>query len=240
MKYKCVIVDNEPPSIKILKNYIEGLENLEVAGTCNNAIQAIEILLKEKIDLVFLDDEMLNLPNMELIKNIQYPPKIIFTTTQKSPTIESFEPYVIDYLPKPFSFELFLKAVIRFCHSNNAEKADTNCSSSEFLYFRADRKMVKVIFDDISYIESFKDYVVIHKQNDAALKVKYTISNVENMLPHHLFLRIHRSYIVSIKKVTAFTNNDVEIGKIELPIGKSYPDVFRKLTRNNFIVSNED
>ena len=93
--------------------------------------------------------------------------------------------------------------------------------------------MVKVFLEDITYIESFKDYIVIHRQNEADLKVKYAISSVDSMLPQNLFLRIHRSYIVSMKKVSAFTINDVEIGKIELPIGRSYPDVFKKLTNDN-------
>lgn len=233
-KWKCLIVDDEPPAIKILKSYIEDLENMEIIGTCNNAFQAIDILNEEKVDLMFLDINMPKLLGTQLLKSIQHPPKVIFTTAHKDYAIEAFELDAIDYLLKPVSFERFLKAVNKFCQINNVE-TDAYCSTPGFLYFRAERKMVKVFLKDIIYIESYKDYVVIHRQNDDNLKVKYSISSVENMLPRNLFLRIHRSFIVSIKKVTAFTNNDVEIGKIEIPIGKSYHEIFKKLTGDSSI-----
>lgn len=228
-KWKCIIVDDEPPAIKILKNYIETLGYLEIVGTCNNAFQTIEFLNSHKVDLLFLDINMPKLSGTQLVKTIQHPPKVIFTTAHKDYAIEAFDLDAIDYLLKPVSFGRFVKAVNKFCQINTPETE--LCSNSPgFLYFRADRKMVKVFLKDIVYIESFKDYVVIHRQNDVELKVKYAIGSIENMLPQNMFLRIHRSFIVSVKKVTAFTNNDVELGKIELPIGKSYPDVFKKLT----------
>lgn len=231
-------MDDEPPAVKILKSYIESLEYLEIIGTCSNAFQAIEILNNEKVDLMFLDINMPKLLGTQLLKTIQYPPKVIFTTAHRDYAIEAFELDAIDYLLKPVSFERFLKPVNKFCQINNVEQEPYG-NTPGFLYFRVDRKMVKVFLKDITYIESFKDYIVIHRQNDDKLKVKYAISSVENMLPHNLFLRIHRSYIVSIKKVTAFTNNDVEIGKIELPIGKSYHYVFKKLTGDNSILPKE-
>ena len=230
-KWQCLIVDDEPPAINILKNYIEALDYLEIIGTCNNALRAIEILNSRKVDLMFLDINMPKLLGTQLLKSIQHPPEVIFTTAHKDYAIEAFELDAIDYLLKPVSFERFMKAVNKFCQINTI-KSDTYSASPGFLYFRADRRMVKVFLKDITYIESYKDYVVIHRQNDENLKVKYAISSVENMLPQNLFLRIHRSFIVSVKKVTAFTNNDVEIGKRELPIGKSYADVFKKLTGN--------
>ncbi len=240
MKYKCIIVDDEPPAIKILQNYIETLEQIEIIGTCNNAFQAIDLLTKEKIDLMFLDVNLPKLLGTQLLKTIQHPPKVIFTTAHKDYAIEAFELDAIDYLLKPVSFERFLKAVNKFSQFNHMETPEINGNTPGFLYFRSDRKMVKVFLDDITYIESYKDYVVIHRQKHEDLKVKYAISSVENMLPQNSFLRIHRSYIVSIGKVTAFTNNDVEIGKTELPIGRSYPDVFRKLTGNNSVPLDEE
>ena len=240
MKYNCIIVDDEPPAINILKNYIETLEILEIIGTCNNAFQAMDILTKEKIDLMFLDVNMPKLLGTQLLKTIQHPPKVIFTTAHKDYAIEAFELDAIDYLLKPVSFERFIKAVNKFSQISNVDFEDTNTHAPAFLYFRSDRKMIKVFLDEITYIESYKDYIVIHRQNEAELKVKYAISSVENMLPRNLFIRIHRSFIVSVNKVTAFTNNDVEIGKTEIPIGRSYTDVFKKLTYNNTILPNED
>ncbi|MRS04689.1 response regulator transcription factor [bacterium] len=231
-KWKCLIVDDEPPAVKVLQNYAGALEYLEIAGTCNNAFQAIEMLNNEQFDLVFLDISMPQLSGIQLLKTLKHPPRVIFTTAHKDYAIDAFELDAVDYLLKPVSFERFLKAVNKCCHINPAE-ADQNGNAPEFMYFRADRKMVKVFLDEITFIESFRDYVVIHRQGAEALKVKYAISSVENMLPQNQFLRIHRSYIVSIKKVTAFTNNDVEIGKTELPISRSYPEVFRKLTNGS-------
>jgi DNA-binding LytR/AlgR family response regulator len=230
-------VDDEPPAIKILVNYIETLGQLEIVGTCNNAFEAIEILNNERIDLMFLDVNMPKLLGTQLLRTIQHPPRVIFTTAHKDYAIDAFELDAIDFLLKPVSFERFLKAVNKFCQLNNVETEATSSSNPGFLYFRADRKMVKVFLDDITYIESYKDYIVIHRQNLADLKVKYAISSVEKMLPQNLFLRIHRSFIVSIYKVTAFTNNDVEIGKTEIPIGKSYPNVFKRLTCDNALLN---
>ena len=231
-KWKCLIVDDEPLAVKVLKSYTEALEYLEIIGTLNNACQVIDMLHSKKVDLMFLDINMPKLLGTQLLKTIKDPPKVIFTTAHKDYAVDAFELDAIDYLLKPVSFERFLKAVNKFCQITPVE-ADPHVSAPGFLYFRADRKMVKVFLEDITYIESFKDYIVIHRQNEADLKVKYAISSVDNMLPQNLFLRIHRSYIVSMKKVSAFTINDVEIGKIELPIGRSYPDVFKKLTNDN-------
>jgi DNA-binding LytR/AlgR family response regulator len=235
-KWKCLIVDDEPPAVKILESYIEALDYMEVVGTCNNAFRALDILNSVKVDLMFLDINMPKLLGTQLLKTIQHPPKVIFTTAHKDYAFEAFEMDAVDYLLKPISFERFLKAVNKFCQINTTEST-VSANGPGFLYFRVDRKMVKVYLKDIIYIESFKDYVIIHRQNENDLKVKYTISSVENMLPQRLFLRIHRSFIVSIKKVTAFSSHDVEIGKMELPIGKSYPEVFKKLTGDYPVLS---
>lgn len=232
MRCKFIIVDDEPPAIKILEKYAEDVGQLELVGTCNNAFEAIRILNEKKIDLMFLDINMPKLMGTQLIKSLRYPPKVIFTTAHADFAIEAFELDAVDYLLKPISFERFLKAVNKFCHLNHVEM-DFLGQTSAFLYFRSDRKMIKVLLEDIVYIESMKDYILIHRQNNADLKVKQTLSETENMLPPHLFLRIHRSFIVSVKKITAFTNYEIEIGKIELPIGRSYAEAFDKLSPDN-------
>ncbi len=235
-KWNCLIVDDEPPAIKILRSYAEGLDYLAIIGTCNNAYQAIDILSNNKVDLLFLDINIPKLSGIQLLRTIQYPPKVIFTTAHKDYASEAFDLDAIDYLLKPVSLERFIKAVNKFRQVSTIE-AEPYGNSRGFLYFRTDRKMVKVFLDDITYIESFRDYIVIHRQNDTDLKVKYGISSVENMLPRNMFLRIHRSFIVSVSMVTAFTINDVEIGTKELPIGRSYPEVFKKLTSGNTVLT---
>ena len=175
----------------------------------------------------------------DFLRSITNAPKVIIVTAYRDFAIDGYELDVIDFLVKPVSFERFIKAVNKFSQISNVESENTGSHSPAFLYFRSDRKMVKVFLDDITYIESYKDYIVIHRQNEEDLKVKYAISSVENMLPQNSFLRIHRSFIVSTQKITAFTNNDVEIGKKELPVGRSYTDVFKKLTGDSALIPNE-
>ena len=226
---KCIIVDDEPLAIRILESYIDSVPQLSLAGICSNAFEAMNVINTEKIDLMFLDIHMPKLIGTELIKILHSPPKIIFTTAHKDFAIEAFELDAIDYLLKPFSFERFLRAVNKYWQTNTSEIYIQE-QEHGFLYFRADRKIVKVYLENILYIESLKDYIVIHLKNDTCLKIKLPIGNVENMLPQHLFMRVHRSFIVAVNKITAFTKNEVEIEKIEIPIGRSYPNVFKKLS----------
>lgn len=228
MQYKCIIVDDEPPAIKILTTYVETMPQFQVAGTCNNAFEAIQVLNTEKIDLIFLDIHMPKLIGTELIKALQHPPKVIFTTAHKDFAIEAFELDAIDYLLKPISFERFVKAVNKFCHVTNLDTVVEDLNQG-FVYFRADRKMVKVFLDDIRYIESLKDYIVIHRDTDDDIKIKMPLGHVETMLPNHLFMRVHRSFIIAINKITAFTKSDIEVGKTEIPIGRSYMNIMEKL-----------
>jgi len=231
-KWKCLIVDDEPPAVNVLKTYSESLEYLELAGTCINAFQAMEILNRVRIDLLFLDVNIPRLLGTQMLRTLSHPPKVIFISAHPDHAAEAFELDAVDYLLKPVSLERFIRAVNKFRQVSISEPEPVE-NNRGFLYFRTDRKMVKVFLDCITYIESFRDYVIIHRQNEPDLRVKYTIGGVENMLPHHQFLRIHRSYIVSVGKVTAFTSNDVEIGTRELPIGRSYQKVFGKLVSGN-------
>lgn len=238
-KWKCLIVDDEPPAVSLIRNYAESLEYLEVVETCSNAFQAIEMLNRTKIDLMFLDISIPKLLGTQMLRAIQHPPRVIFITAYRDYAAEAFELDAVDYLLKPVSFERFLKAVNKFRQVSTPEE-ELKGNSPAFLYFRTERKMVKVYLDDITYIESFRDYIIVHRQNGIDLKVKCGISNVESMLPHGSFLRIHRSYIVSVSKVTAFTTSDVEIGTRELPIGRSYQEVFDKLTAGHSVLRSEE
>ena len=220
MIWKCLIVDDEPPALKIIKSYIDLVENLSVVASCSNALQAMEILKKEKVDLLFLDIQMPKLSGISFIKTLVHPPKIIFTTAYKEYAVDAFDLDAVDYLLKPISL---------VTNSNNVAEQTAAPSKQGFLYFRSERKMVKVFLDDIVYIESLKDYIKIHRLADKPLIVKQSISTIEAMLPPDLFLRIHRSFIISINKITAFTPHDVEIGNIEIPIGRQYNLNLKKL-----------
>ncbi|MDX1754003.1 MAG: LytTR family DNA-binding domain-containing protein [Salinimicrobium sediminis] len=231
MIYRCLIVDDEPPAVKVLEKYIETVPQLEVCGTCRNAFEVLNLLSDRKIDILFLDVHMPKLFGTELLKTIPQPPKVIFTTAHKEFAVEAFELNAVDYLLKPISFERFLKAVNKILQTN-VPVAETASSPVSFVYFRSERKMIKVFLEEILYLESFRDYVVIHMKKGRELKVKIPLNHVERMLPENQFIRIHRSYLVSLSKITAYTKTDVEINKVELPIGKSYTQTFRRLSSN--------
>ncbi|GAB3168192.1 LytR/AlgR family response regulator transcription factor [Telluribacter humicola] len=225
---RCLIVDDEPPALEVLKTYLRAVPSLRLVGECSNALDAYHQLQQQSVDLLFLDIQMPQLRGTDLMRSLKNPPKVIFTTAFSEYAIEGFELSAVDYLLKPFSFDRFLKAVDKLHVSHEvpvtvhpATKAPETSSRSEFLYFRVDRKMVKVYLDDICYVESLKDYVRI-VATDGQLVTKQPISAVEEMLPERSFRRIHRSFLVSLDKVTSFTSTHVELGKKELPIGKLY------------------
>lgn len=233
MKLKCLIVDDEPLAIKVLETHIENIGSIEITGCCNNAFEATEILKKEDIDLMLLDIHMPKLLGHEFLRTLRNPPKVIFTTAYKEYAIDAFELDAVDYLLKPITLERLLKAINKISNPNltdvKEEEKNNILDNDGFIYFRADRKMIKAKYTDIIYVESMKDYIKIMRLNNKPLLVKQSISSLEDILPVNLFLRIHRSYIVAIDKITAFTNNDVEIDGIEIPIGRLYAYQLQKI-----------
>jgi len=232
MTWKCLLVDDEPLAIEVLEKHIEAVDQLQVVGTCRNAFQAMEFLQKKPVDLIFLDIHMPKLTGTSFVRTLQHPPKIIFTTAYKEHAIDAFELDAVDYLLKPISLERFLRAVNKLTQTTFTHPEEMPVITepvSGFIYFRSDRKMVKLFYDEILYIESIKDYIKIIREGNAPLLVKQSISATEELLPPHLFLRIHRSFIVSVKQITAFTNNDVEIQRVEIPIGRLYKPQLQKI-----------
>ncbi len=234
---KCLIVDDEPLAIKLIKTHIDQLPDFEIVASCQNAIEAFEVLKKEKIDLLFLDIQMPVLTGIEFVKSLQHPPSIIFTTAYRQYAVESYELEVVDYLLKPITFTRFFKAINKYLNSRPHPEAPSVVSPSTsvpsapeetFIYVNANKKHIKIWHKEIEYIESIKDYIRIHTANDSTM-TKKKISEFEQKLPPY-FLRIHRSFIVNTTKVTAYTANDVEIKEKEIPIGGSYKkQVFEKL-----------
>ena len=231
MNLKCLLVDDEPPALKVLTTYVENMDNLELVGTCTNAFEAMQMLKDHPVDVLFLDIKMPRLLGTEFVRTLRNPPKVIFTTAHKDYALEGFELDAVDYLLKPFSFERFVRAVNKLTTGNDQPAGEhAGAGPGEpFLYFRIDRKMVKVELKNIRYIESLKDYSRIVRIEDKPLIVKKPISSLEQQLPAPRFLRIHRSFIVAIDKITAFTQNDIEIGDQEIPIGKLYRHQLSKL-----------
>lgn len=237
MKLRCLLVDDEPPALEIIESYIDLIEGLEVVAKCNNGVQAFSVLQETSVDLMFLDIKMPKLLGTDFLRSLRQPPKVIFTTAYRDYALDGFDLDVVDYLLKPISFERFLRAVSKVMRiepaTSLAHPPAPDLSVPEkgsFLYFRADRKMVKVFTRDILYIESLKDYIKVITTNAKPLVVKQTISSVEAMLPERDFLRIHRSFIVAVDKINAFTPSHIDIAGQELPIGRLYQkDVERVL-----------
>lgn len=223
-------MDDEPPAITVLEKFVGMTDSLKLSGSCSNAIEALKWLKKEPVDLLFLDIQMPQLSGTSFLKTLSHPPKVIFTTAYKEYAMEAFDLDAVDYLLKPISLERFLKAVNKLTQGEPRQQEQASVpEKSGFVYFRVQRKMVKVYLDDIVYIESIKDYIKVYRESGPALIVKQSITTLEAMLPVSIFVRIHRSYIVSLQKITAFTAQDVEVGSTEIPIGRSYSGVLKHL-----------
>jgi two-component system, LytTR family, response regulator len=231
---KCLIVDDEPMARDVIRRYIEKVPILKLEGECGNAIDALLFLQDQNVDLIFLDIKMPQLSGTEFVKALRSAPKIIFTTAFKEYAMDGFELDAVDYLLKPVSFDRFLRAITKAYPKKTDELISTvkteeasKKNNSGFIYLKADRKMVKVMLDDIIYIESARDYLKVFTQHNSII-TRQTLSSLEAMLSDNEFIRIHRSYIVSLKKINSFTHETVEIGNKELPIGKYYLNSFLK------------
>lgn len=229
MKIKCLIVDDEPLAIDLLQKHIAQLDFFEVVATSNNALRVLEILNRQQVDLLFLDVKMPRLTGLDFLKTLRNPPKTILTTAYRQYALDGFDLGVIDYLLKPITFDRFFKAVERYLTATNYTVPEVLSSSErQFIYLKSGHKYHKVDIRDILYAESIKDYVHVHTK-EKVITSKYKINEFEKELNGKGFLRIHRSFIVNLQQITAFTANMVEIGKTELPIGDSYRMLVAKL-----------
>lgn len=230
----CLIVDDEPLARDVLRRYCAKLPVLDLVGEFNNAIDAFLFLQSNEVDILFLDIRMPELLGTELMHSLTNPPKVIFTTAYKEYAWDGFELGVVDYLLKPIRFDRFLKALNKAIpgYENiliSEEPVDSERKSGvDSIYLRIDRRQVRIVLDEILYIESAKDYINIVTQEKKYL-CRQTISSIEALIGKNEFVRIHRSFIVPIKKIKSFTHELVEINKKELPIGKYYLNNFLKI-----------
>jgi len=231
---KCLVIDDEPRAREILRRYIKQVSTLTLVEECGNPIQAFTLLQQQPVDLLFLDIRMPQLNGNDFLKTLKHPPKVIFTTAFAEYALEGYELDVIDYLLKPIPFDRFLKAINKATQVS-FPKIDITVPVEEkkpgsFVYFRADRKMVKVMLSDILYVESMKDYVKVFS-NAGIIITRQSMSSVEALLPEKEFMRIHRSFIVSLNRIKSFTPELIEIEKTELPVGRLYRnEVLKVLT----------
>jgi DNA-binding LytR/AlgR family response regulator len=226
MKLRCLLIDDEPPALKVLESYIGQINGLEIVGMCSNALEAIDVLHRTTVDVIFLDIKMPKIIGTEFLRSLSHPPQVIFVTAFRDYAVEGFELDAVDYLVKPVSFERFLKAIDRLKRDLGnppaQEKRSYMPNPEAFVYLRADRVMHKVFVNEIVYIESWKDYVRLYFTNGKYLLIKQPISAIENLLSQHNFLRVHRSYIVSLNKISGYSGLAIRLNGTEIPIGRLY------------------
>ena len=223
MSIKCLIIDDEPLAIEVIKGHLQQIKEVDLLETFQHPLKAFEFVKDHQVDLIFLDIEMPILTGVDFVKSLENPPKIIFTTAHRDYAVVSYELNVIDYLLKPISFIRLFKAMNKYKELMGSQAVDLpkqDASSHDHMYVNSNKKFIKIQFDEILYVESIKDYVRIHL-NDKSVITKGSIGSFLEKLPKK-FIRIHRSFIVNTTKVTAFTSLDVEIGRKEIPIGASY------------------
>lgn len=228
----CIAVDDEPLALDLIEDFINKVSFLKLIKKCNRASEAMEILQKENIDLVFLDIQMPNITGIQLIKSLQNCPQVIFTTAYTNYAVEGFELNVTDYIVKPFTFDRFLKAVNKaysYYKLINNNKPDTQNIPLDYIFVKSDYQNVKINFDDILYIEGLSDYIKIYLKNNKRILTLLSLRAILEKLPENNFTRIHRSYIVSINKINSIQKNRIIIDDTRIPVGNHYKENFFKI-----------
>ncbi len=219
-----LIIDDEEPAIKILQNFAAKVPFLNIDLATTNALEGIQFLSSNKVDLILLDIEMPDISGIEFVKSLNHKPLIIFTTAYEEYALKGYELDITDYLLKPIRFERFLKAV---------NKANALCTSSsaqpelDHVYVKSEYQTIKILFKDILYIEGLKDYVKIHT-TEKTIITRLNVKGIHSKLPSNKFVRVHRSFIVSLSKINAFQKQQIRIGNTEIPIGDAYSSEFQK------------
>jgi DNA-binding LytR/AlgR family response regulator len=221
MKLSCLIIDDEPMARKGLQEYVDEIDFLQRVASCENALKASRYLNEQKVDLIYLDIHMPRLSGIEFLKALKNPPMTIFTTAYADYAIEGYNLDVIDYLVKPITFERFLKASQKALEfSQLRARAETHgASQMDYFFVKCDSKFEKVFFGDVSYIEALQNYAVIHVPG-RKLITYLTLTSLEQQLPRDRFIKVHKSYIVSIAHIHAIEGNEILIGDVRIPVSR--------------------
>lgn len=232
----CLIIDDEPLAIEVIESYLQKIEGMKVIAKCTNPLEALNVLSKHQVDLVFLDIEMPNLTGIELVKSVDKLPQFIFTTAYPQYALQGFDLNATDYLVKPIPFHRFLKAVTRAREKfeiknkrseNNPPKTETAPATEydDFIFVRADYENVKIYLNDIRYFEGLKDYIKIHlKSSEKSILTLSSFKAIMDKIPSARFLRVHRSYVVNIDYITALQKTRLLLNTTKIPIGETYKE----------------
>ena len=231
----CLIIDDEPLARKGLKEYLGDVDFVQLLGEFDNPVKAMDIMMKEKIDLIFLDIQMPKMTGLEFFKSLPHPPLVIFTTAYPQYAVEGFELNAVDYLLKPFSFDRFWKAVLKARSMKENPQATVANAEEDFFYIKSDNKLVKINYADVQFIEALQNYVAIH--TDQKKYITYlTFHSIEEYLPANRFVKTHKSYIVAMHKVESIEGNEILIGKNRIPISRTEKEsVLEKLVQNRLL-----
>ena len=239
MNINCVIVEDEPLARNLLVEYVRKVPSLNLIDACSSPIAAMEVIRKNSIDLLFLDVQMPELTGISLLKVLQKRPLVVLTTAYSEYALQGYELDVVDYLLKPITFERFLRAVDKVTQrlqpQSSApvpERSQTGVTEQSFVFVKDGTKLVKVVFDDILYVEGLKDYVTIHTKNQKIVTLQ-RLKSLEEQLPADKFIRIHNSFIVALKAVDVVHKNNIQVGTAQLPIGETYKKSFRDFIEKN-------
>lgn len=239
---RCIIIDDEPLARELLESYVNRIAELELLRSCANALQALSQLQDSSVDLLFLDIEMPQVTGIELLRSLKIRPAVILTTAYRGYAFEAYDLDVVDYMLKPVTFERFMRGIGKIKqlkqYASNDKVASPESASFDdaYLYLKENREMVKVFLKDILYIESMRDYVRI-KTDQRQVVTYQKISYLEQKLPQNKFVRIHRSYIIAIDKVSSFSPTNVSIKQVDIPIGRNYKNVvLKQLSGQSFLV----
>ena len=228
-KIKCIIIEDEPLAVKVLTDYILQLPFLELQGKFKDAILATDYLRNNHTELIFLDIHLPKLKGMDFLKTLTRPPAIIITTAYHQYAVEGFSLNVTDYLLKPFDFERFLIAVTKVkTAQTEKQQPKESQETKDFIFLNVQKKKVKILFSEIVYIESQREYIRIVTTNKEYIS-KMSTHEIEVLLPTHLFKRIHRSFIISMSKIQSYTAETVEVNGVSIPIGRGYRDIIENL-----------
>jgi two-component system, LytTR family, response regulator len=226
---KCIIIEDEPLAVKVLSDYISQVPFLELQATFKDAILATDWLRHNHTELIFLDIHLPKLKGMAFLKTLTHPPAVIITTAYHQYALEGFDLNVTDYLLKPFEFERFLIAVNKVKTAQSEKQVSIESKEiKDFIFLNAERKKVKVLFSEIVYIESQREYIRIVTTRKEYIS-KMSTHEIEELLPVNLFKRIHRSFIVSISKIDSYTSEMVELNGVSIPVGRDYRDIVKNL-----------
>jgi DNA-binding LytR/AlgR family response regulator len=231
--YTCIIIDDEPIAIDVIKTHIDTSSLLEIKDTFTSSAKAFTFLQKNPVDLVFIDIQMPGLTGLDIIKNLSRKPKFIITSAYREYALDGYDLDVLDFLVKPVSYERFLKSLSKFINTSLSIPANT--ATQRFIFIREGRKMIRIFLDSIIYLESQKDHVKIVTGDDI-FTTRGTMSYYEQWLPKTEFSRVHRSYLVSVSKIKTYTDEDVEMSDDKrIPVGELYRKAFRSVLQKHFL-----